>query len=880
MKKFLVLLLETACLLGAGYAVANDGGKVILDLQDETSVQSTKDDIPAVIEMGVNYWNDVKEYDELLDGENLNKDFSADIMAKYPNYSKQSAEIWQQYVKKGIKGYRFYKDVKQKVVNWLLNREMPLVVDDNQYEMGEPEKYVESDKPLVIKDFKKVVAYSGNERDQLAAQEKYAKDHNITRPSEIITRYKKALLEKDWAKIFGIDWEKYWQSNYGQPNKTEDINNPAAASVILSQFNGIGADGKIAGVVLVEIKMPTLALLGSYKEYQGMQIDFAQSKNFAQNKVEFVLPQILQDKNDITITGYTGKFPIYFEGQAVDAQNPVELKAEVKMNLCRADECKQIVLGPEMILQPEEEAKETSFAAYVRTVAQNIPQEKNAENFEFDRLMVVDDAQSGERFLQLEIKSDDAALFKVFIWGEEAKYFAKANIRIDDDRLVVRFPIIDQTFDPQGKEINFWVATKGNNQYIGKATVIEKTNAYRDDVIWLKVLWLALIGGILLNLMPLGLVAAIYKVIGITKFGGKNRQKIRKDFCKTAIGIVCGFGIWAAIYAQLAASGYAVSFAMQLQNSVFVALLIWISVAMLWHVFRILPVGKMGAIKNQELLKGMGLAVLAACLFAPYLGEALCIATAYGQMFAAAVMIGAGMGMALPYVIVGIWPQICFAVPKAGKWIKKLLAVAAVALLVLIVWEMNILYNQTSTAEIWRWVVYLVIATMAGLFYKVLMNEIDKLKDRKIAAILSYRINIIFKTIMTLVVGISLIDAAMSAKQVEQVVFTELNQKLVDDDVEHGRKVMVKIEARWCILCKLNNVLVFDNADMQAELNRNNVKVLEIDWTKYNADIFELMQKYERLGPPFYILFSKKFPDGIVLPQMLNINDLKTMIRM
>ena len=143
MKKFLVLLLETACLLGAGYAVANDGGKVILDLQDETSVQSTKDDIPAVIEMGVNYWNDVKEYDELLDGENLNKDFSADIMAKYPNYSKQSAEIWQQYVKKGIKGYRFYKDVKQKVVNWLLNREMPLVVDDNQYEMGEPEKYVE-----------------------------------------------------------------------------------------------------------------------------------------------------------------------------------------------------------------------------------------------------------------------------------------------------------------------------------------------------------------------------------------------------------------------------------------------------------------------------------------------------------------------------------------------------------------------------------------------------------------------------------------------------------------------------------------------------------------------------------------------------------------
>ena len=196
--RFIVCFVVWICCVGS--AMAEDGGRVMLDLKEDNDVvyNSNKETIAALVNMAANYWQDVKEYDELLEGDAINKDIGADIMAKYPDYSESSAQDWQKYVKKGIKGYRFYKDMKQKLVDWIMNQEPPLVVDDDQYEMGGDEVYIESDKPIIIKDFKKVVAYSDVPKDQLAAREKLARDYNTERPSEIIAKYKKALLEKDW----------------------------------------------------------------------------------------------------------------------------------------------------------------------------------------------------------------------------------------------------------------------------------------------------------------------------------------------------------------------------------------------------------------------------------------------------------------------------------------------------------------------------------------------------------------------------------------------------------------------------------------------------------------------------------------------------------
>ena len=158
MKKIVWFLL--VYLMTGGICLAEDfqGGKVILDLQPNEKRSQTQSPMEEILSMGASYLYDVKEYNELLEGDELNKDFSADICSKYPQYDENTAKQWQDYVKKGVKAYRFYEKIKQKVIDWVMNREMPLVVADDQYEMGESEEYIETDKPLIIEDFKKVVA--------------------------------------------------------------------------------------------------------------------------------------------------------------------------------------------------------------------------------------------------------------------------------------------------------------------------------------------------------------------------------------------------------------------------------------------------------------------------------------------------------------------------------------------------------------------------------------------------------------------------------------------------------------------------------------------------------------------------------------------------
>lgn len=888
MKKLVVGIIILFGLWGSESAMAQQGARVILDLQNEPENVEQRNDVAKVIEMGMNYWSDVKEYDELLDSDSLNKDFSADIMAKYPEYSKETAETWQRYVKKGIKGYRFYKDMKQKLIRSILGQEMPLVVDDDQYEMGDEEIYVESDRPVVIKDFKKVVAYSGNPRDQLAAREKYAKDANQTRPSEIIARYKRALLEKDWATLFGAEWKEFWQSVYDAPEGKADAVDMRAAAIILSKFNGIGIDGEIAGVALVELKQASLALLNDYKNYDGLKIDFAKSENFALTKTAFVLPRVIEDSESRVVLGYTTKFPVYFEGKAVDVKQPVKIRAELRMNLCKDEECQQVALNPELELEPKEDVDETTFATYVNMASQNTPREKNAENFELGNLTVVKDVKTGKEFLRLEVESDDAARLQGFVWGKEAKYFAKAEKQLDNNKTVMWFPIIDPSFDPIGKDISFWLATEGVNQYIGTLKAEEEIANYGNARgFWGEVLVLALWGGMLLNLMPFGLVGLAQKVIDMTKFGGCAKPKVRKEFLDRGWGILAGFAIVAGGYFVMMARGNAVSWMMQLQNVLVVAVLIWITMAIMLQMMGVVNFvdgETCGKLLKSEQVRGMGLALLSASFAAPYVGTAVCAATAYGKMLVVATVMCVGVGLAIPYWVVGVWPQIGAGVPRPGQWANRLRMLMILLLAGVLAWLMGVLYEHTSMAEVWCWIVYLVVAFLILGFHKVLMAEVNKMEDVEAAKIIGHRLSVMFGTVVLMLVVASVIDAKMSAAErygnVEQVVFTKLNKDLIDDDVEHGRKVLVKVEAKWCMMCRINNALVFDTSEIKDEMQRNNLKVLELDWTNYNEEIFELMQKYDRLGPPFYILFSPKFPDGMVLPQVMNNAEMKKIIRM
>ena len=95
-----------------------------------------------------------------------------------------------------------------------------------------------------------------------------------------------------------------------------------------------------------------------------------------------------------------------------------------------------------------------------------------------------------------------------------------------------------------------------------------------------------------------------------------------------------------------------------------------------------------------------------------------------------------------------------------------------------------------------------------------------------------------------------------------------------------GKKVLVKIGANWCLTCGYNDYWVLDLDFVKDELSNNNVKVIDVDWSSYNKQILNFMKRFGRQGIPVYILFSQKFKEGIVLPEILDKYEFLSLIRM
>ena len=139
-------------------------------------------------------------------------------------------------------------------------------------------------------------------------------------------------------------------------------------------------------------------------------------------------------------------------------------------------------------------------------------------------------------------------------------------------------------------------------------------------------------------------------------------------------------------------------------------------------------------------------------------------------------------------------------------------------------------------------------------------------------------------TISTIMVVISLIDVRwqISKRNVatSQTTVWAMTMNTINEYVDDGYKVLVKIGADWCLTCKYNDKFILNSEFIQDSIKSNNVIVMDVDWANYNEQVLQFMQKFGRQGLPFYVLFSQKFKDGIVLPEILDKYEFNNLINM
>ncbi len=340
----------------------------------------------------------------------------------------------------------------------------------------------------------------------------------------------------------------------------------------------------------------------------------------------------------------------------------------------------------------------------------------------------------------------------------------------------------------------------------------------------LGILGLALLGGLILNVMPCVLPVLSIKLLQIIGKQDLDRAWVRRGFLASAAGIVFSFWLLALFVFALKQTGMQLGWGIQFQNPYFIGFLLVVVLAFAANVFglfeirlpgavaRIVPLGpsaKPHSVRHEFLL-GMFATLLATPCSAPFLGTALGFAFAASNAEIFFIFTFIGIGLALPYLAVSVFPGSVRYLPKPGRWMGRVKQIMGVALIVTALWLGGILYSHIAP----------VIVTQTHS-----KNELF---------------------------------------QWQEFAPEEIPAMLAD-----GKMVFVDITADWCLTCKVNEKLVLESKTIQDLLRQPDVVLMRGDWTKADPTIGAYLKTKGRYGIPFNALYSAKNPGGDLLPELL-----------
>ncbi|PWC32339.1 protein-disulfide reductase DsbD domain-containing protein [Azospirillum sp. TSO35-2] len=390
----------------------------------------------------------------------------------------------------------------------------------------------------------------------------------------------------------------------------------------------------------------------------------------------------------------------------------------------------------------------------------------------------------------------------------------------------------------------------------------------------LAMLGVALLGGLILNLMPCVLPVLSLKLLSVVKHGGRAPAAVRAGFLASAAGILTSFLLMASVLVAVKAAGGAVGWGIQFQQPlflVFMVVLVTLFSANLWGLFEV-PLPRALA----DRLGGEGLAgpfatgafatLLATPCSAPFLGTAVGFALAKGPLEVFAIFAALGVGLALPYLAVAAWPRIAAWMPRPGRWMATLRTVMGFALMVTALWLLSVLTAQigdVAAATVGLLMAALVLALWLGRYLRVAGRRGGPVLAGGLAGVLA-----LAAFAMPAAVGPSAGAAPMvSEAKARWVPFAE---SAIRDDVAAGRTVFVDVTADWCITCQANKKLVLNRGDVAQRLEDPAVVAMRADWTRPDATIARFLADHGRYGIPFNIVYGPGAPDGIALPELLS----------
>ena len=392
-----------------------------------------------------------------------------------------------------------------------------------------------------------------------------------------------------------------------------------------------------------------------------------------------------------------------------------------------------------------------------------------------------------------------------------------------------------------------------------------------DWQVFLQMLGLAILGGLILNLMPCVLPVLSIKLLSVLKQSGRARGEVRASFLATAAGIVCSFLVLAGVALAVKGAGMSVGWGIQFQQPLFLlamALLLTLFACNLMGLFEIQLPAVLGDHLTPGDGKGLGgsfmtgafATLLATPCSAPFLGTAVGFALARGPFEILSIFAALGLGLALPYLAVAAMPGLAALLPKPGMWMVHLRRILGLGLAGFAVWLLTIVAAQAGLRT--AIVAALLLLCLAALLWggRRVFGPERRLATPVLASILA---------VAVLVLPGRFTQADGLTTAVSQDAWPVLDTAAITRLVDEGQVVFVDVTADWCITCQVNKKLVISEPEVAARLADAAVALQRGDWTSPDEAISAYLASHGRYGIPFNAVYGPGAPEGILLPELL-----------
>jgi thiol:disulfide interchange protein len=389
-----------------------------------------------------------------------------------------------------------------------------------------------------------------------------------------------------------------------------------------------------------------------------------------------------------------------------------------------------------------------------------------------------------------------------------------------------------------------------------------------------RVLGLAFLGGLILNLMPCVFPVLFIKGLSLVQSSGEERKRLRFHGAMYTFGILVSFWIIVAVLLLLRAGGSHLGWGFQFQSPYFVAVM-----ALLFFFLGLSLAGQFeiglsatsvgGGLAGRggytgSFFTGVLASVVATPCTAPFMGAAIGFALSQSIAITFSVFTLLALGLAAPYVVLTIQPAWTRLLPRPGVWMEYLKQAVSIPIFLAVIWMVWVFGHVVGGDGVAALLAGMLVTAIAGW---VLGHWPAKWASTVVAVLL-------------LIIAVALPGVAASQLRASATTNHEeagdnfawqpfSPQKLTVYRAQ-GKPIFVDFSATWCLSCQVNERIILDRSEVEEAFRNHGVVMMRADWTNHDDSITEALRQLGRSGVPTYALYSGGADTGpTVLPEVL-----------